>query len=43
MKHFGSLVKLRAASREEIEAVKGISNGLARLVFEKMKGDRVNG
>jgi len=39
LSHFGSLATLRAASREEIEAVKGIPNGLARLIFEKMKGD----
>jgi excinuclease ABC subunit C len=38
LRRFGSLAKLRAASREEIEAVKGIPQGLARLVFEKLKG-----
>ncbi|HUJ79275.1 MAG TPA: excinuclease ABC subunit UvrC [Nitrospiria bacterium] len=38
LRRFGSLAKLRAASREEIEAVKGIPSGLARLIVEKLKG-----
>jgi excinuclease ABC subunit C len=37
LSHFGSLAKLRAASRDEIAAVKGIPGGLARLVHEKLK------
>ncbi|HTP41052.1 MAG TPA: excinuclease ABC subunit UvrC [Nitrospiria bacterium] len=37
LRRFGSLAKLRAASREEIEAVKGIPTGLARLIVEKLK------
>jgi excinuclease ABC subunit C len=40
LSHFGSLATLRAASRNDIEAVKGIPKGLARLVFEKLKVTR---
>jgi excinuclease ABC subunit C len=36
LRHFGSLASLRAASRDEIAAVKGIPQGLARLVHEKL-------
>jgi excinuclease ABC subunit C len=35
--HFGSLARLREASREEIEAVPGVPKGLARLVHEKLQ------
>jgi excinuclease ABC subunit C len=37
LSHFGSLARLKGASQEEIEAVKGIPKGLARLVHEKLQ------
>ncbi len=37
LRHFGSLARLRRATREEIEAVKGVPKGLARLVHEKLQ------
>jgi excinuclease ABC subunit C len=36
LRHFGSLARLRGATREEIAAVPGVPKGLARLVHEKL-------
>ncbi|MEW6324795.1 MAG: helix-hairpin-helix domain-containing protein, partial [Nitrospirota bacterium] len=37
LNHFGSLARLRAATREEIAAVAGVPKGLANRVHEKLR------
>ena len=37
MKHFGSMKRLRAASVEEIAAVKGVSADVAQAVFDTLR------
>jgi excinuclease ABC subunit C len=36
LRHFGSLERLRRATRDQIEAVPGLPKGLARLVFDSL-------
>ena len=46
MRHFGSMKRLRAASVEEIESVKGVPADVARAVHESLRAldaDRVAG
>ncbi|MCK5783096.1 MAG: excinuclease ABC subunit C, partial [Desulfobacterales bacterium] len=38
LKYFGSLKKIRAASREDLAQMPGLSAGLAETIFQKLKG-----
>ncbi len=37
MKHFGSMKRLREASVEEIAAVKGVSEDVARALYDTLR------
>jgi excinuclease ABC subunit C len=41
LRHFGSLKKIRQASLEELEAMPGLPQALARCIYETFRGDEV--